>query len=332
MDLRQIQYFVAACEEGSLSAAAHRMNCTASGVSQQMSALEARLGTSLLERSRRGVTPTAAGRRFYDRCLAILKAVSEAEMELEDFVAGLSGSISAGFAPGLAKAILPQALARFTREFARVDIDIASGPADSLVAETASGALDFYVGQFAKPQIGLSATPIGRFPVALISGSRRGLMPMKPVRLDKVAPLKLFVPSATNSLRPKIEDAIRNGEIAVERTISIASLSAGLEFLSQTDWSAILPYWICLKELGNERVTVNPIADSALRVEVALIFPTRQPLSRPAQMLYAYFKQELQRTEEEWQRIMATVLSHDYRIGLEEISTADPLADTKVLP
>ncbi len=305
MDLRQIQFFVAACEEGSLSAAAKRLHCTASGVSQQMSALEARLNAKLFERTRRGVVPTVAGRRFYDRCLAILKAVSEAEMELEDFAAGLSGSVSAGFAPGLAKAILPQALARFTREFPRVDIDIASGPADSLVAETSSGALDFYVGQFTKAQIGLSAVPIGRFPVALLSGARRGLMPMKPVRLDKLEPLKLFIPSATNSLRPKIEDAIRNGEIAVERTISIASLSAGLEFLSQTDWSAILPYWICLKELGNERLAINPIANPALQVEVALIHPTRKPLSRPAQLLYAYFSEELQRSEEEWGRIVA---------------------------
>ena len=186
MDLRQIRFFVAACEEGSLSAAADRLSCTASGVSQQMSALEARLGASLLERTRRGVTPTAAGRRFYDRCLAILRTVSEAEIELEDFSAGLSGSISAGFAPGLAKAILPQALARFTREFPRVDIDIASGTADALVAQTFNGALDFYVGQFAEAQVGLSAVPIGRFPVALISGSRRGLTPMKPVRLDQL--------------------------------------------------------------------------------------------------------------------------------------------------
>lgn len=310
MDLRQVHYFVAACEEGSLSAAAKRLNCTASGVSQQMSALEGRLGADLLERTRRGVTPTVVGRRFYDRCLAILKAVSDAEIELEDFSAGLSGSVAAGFAPGLAKAILPQALVRFTREFPRVDVEISSGSADSLVAQTASGALDFYVGQFVQSQIGLTSTPIGQFPVALISGSRRGFMPMKPVRLSEVAPLKLSVPSAANSLRPRIDDGIRNGEIAVERTVSIASLSTGLEFLSQTDWSSILPYWVCLKELGNDQLTVNPILDSPLRVEVALIFPARQPLSRPAQVLYGYFHQALLRSEEEWARITATVLSN----------------------
>jgi DNA-binding transcriptional LysR family regulator len=304
VDLRQIRYFVAACEEGSLSAAAVRLHCTPSGVSQQMSALEARLGTSLLERTRRGVNPTAAGWRFYNRCLAVLMSVSEAEMELEDFAAGLSGSVSAGFAPGLAKTVLPAALARYTREYPRIDIEIGSGTADALVADTSGGALDFYVGQFVKPQVGLSATPIGRFPVALISGARRGFVPMEPVRLHQVTPLKLSVPSSTHSLRPRIEEAARNGEISVERTITIASLSAGLEFVAQTDWSSILPFWIALKELTNERVTVNPIVDPHLSVELALIHLAQRPLSRASRHLYDHFREELQRCEEEWQRIV----------------------------
>lgn len=303
MDLRQIRYFVAACEEGSLSAAATRLHCTASGVSQQMSALEGRLRTSLFERTRRGVNPTAAGWRLYDRCLAVLKAVSEAEMEIEDFSSGLSGSVSAGFAPGLSKAVLPAALARFVHEYPRIDVVIASGTADALVAEASGGALDFYVGQFATPQPGLTATPMGKYPVALISGAGRGLKPMQPVRLNEIAPLKLSIPSARHSLRPKIEAAIRHGEIVVERTISIASLSTGLEFLSLTDWSTILPFWICLKELGNERVTVNPIIDPILDVELALIHPTQRPLSRASRQLHDYFREELRRCGEEWRRL-----------------------------
>lgn len=309
MEMRHVKYYVAACEEGSLSAAANRLNCTASGVSQQISALETRLGTVLLERSRRGVTPTAAGKRFYDRCLVILMAVSDAKIELEDFDAAISGSVSAGFAPGLAKSILPTALARFTREFPRVDISIASGTADALVADTASGALDFYVGQYSMVKMGLSEHPIGKFPVSLVSGSRRGFVPMRAIRLDEVEPLQLFLPSATNSLRPKISEAIRHKEIAVDRTISIASLSAGLEFLCQTDWSSILPYWIGLHEIGNDRLTVNPVVVPNLTVELELVHPTRQPLSKPARTLYRYFLEELKRTEKEWQRISSSSLS-----------------------
>ncbi|MBC7281425.1 LysR substrate-binding domain-containing protein [Hoeflea sp.] len=78
----------------------------------------------------------------------------------------MTGTVSAGFAPGLAKAVLPQTLARYTREFPKVDIEISSGTSDALVAETSRGALDFYVGQFDRPQVGITATAIGRFPVA----------------------------------------------------------------------------------------------------------------------------------------------------------------------
>lgn len=308
MDLKQIRYFVAACEEGSFSGAAGRMNCTAPGVSQQMGALESRLGAKLFKRTRRGVIPTDAGRRFYERCLIVLKAVSEAEIELEDFKAGMSGTVSAGFAPGLARSILPQALARFTREFPRVDVEIASGTADTLVSSTSSGALDFYVGQFLRPHPGLSAVHIGRYPVALLSGSRRGLVQMKPIRLDGTS-LKLFMPSAENSLRPKMEDAIRSSDIVVERTIIIDSLSAALEFLSQTDWSGILPYWIALKELANDRITVNPIAAPVLTVDLEMTHPAQRPLSRPSRVLYDYICQELRRTEEEWRRLTDSALS-----------------------
>lgn len=310
MDLKQIRYFVAACEEGSLSAAAARLNCTAPGISQQVSALEARLGTALFLRTRRGVTPTDAGRRFYDRCLAVLKAVSEAEIELEDFKAGLSGTISVGFGPGVAKAILPQVLARFTREYPRVDVEIASGTADAMVSAASNGALDFYVGQFVRPHAGLSAEHIGRYPAALLSGTRRGLMPMKPVRLDRIDPLKLTVPSATNSLRPKIEDAIRSGEIVLERRMLVDSIAAVIEFISLTDWSSILPYWNGLKELGNDRITVNPIASPSLSVDLALIYPAQRPLSRPSKALFEAFKQELTRTEEEWRRLTSVAITN----------------------
>lgn len=303
MDLRQIRYFVAACEEGSLSAAAARLNCTPSGVSQQMSAMEARLGMALLERTRRGVIPTAAGWRFYQRCLAVLTSVSEAEMELEDFEAGSSGSVKAGFAPGLARSVLPAALARYTEEYPRIDLEIGSGGADALVAETSGGSLDFYVGQFLRPQVGLSATSIGRFPVAMISGVRCGFRQMEPLHLSQLTPLKLSIPASTHSLRPRIEEAVRNGEILVNRRITIASLSAGLEFVAQTNWSSILPFWIGLGELGNDRVTINPIVAPHLSVELALIHLAQRPLSRASRNLYDHFRAELQQCEDEWKRI-----------------------------
>src|SRR5919202_58082 len=67
--------------QGTIAAAAAESGYTASAVSQQLSALERQLGTSLLERSNRGVTLTPAGARLSERAATILDLVQSATVE-----------------------------------------------------------------------------------------------------------------------------------------------------------------------------------------------------------------------------------------------------------
>lgn len=66
---------------GTIAGAAAEVGYTASAVSQQLSALERQLGTSLLERTTRGVTLTPAGARLRERAAAILDLVQAATIE-----------------------------------------------------------------------------------------------------------------------------------------------------------------------------------------------------------------------------------------------------------
>ncbi|MBL8624928.1 MAG: LysR family transcriptional regulator [Myxococcales bacterium] len=65
MELRELGYFVAVFEEGSVSAAARRSHISQPSVSAALAALEAELGTTLFLRHRRGVAPTAAADQLY---------------------------------------------------------------------------------------------------------------------------------------------------------------------------------------------------------------------------------------------------------------------------
>ena len=63
--LRQLGYFVAAAESGSLAAAARRLNVAQPSISSAIRALEARFGLQLLVRHHAsGVTLTPAGQRL----------------------------------------------------------------------------------------------------------------------------------------------------------------------------------------------------------------------------------------------------------------------------
>src|SRR3989440_11832674 len=75
---------------GSFSAAAEALSYTQSAVSQQIAALEAETGLTLLERPPRGVTLTAAGQMLVGHAEGILPRLGAADAALAA-IAGLRG-------------------------------------------------------------------------------------------------------------------------------------------------------------------------------------------------------------------------------------------------
>ena len=77
-----IEVFVATAEEGSISAAARRLDASPSAVSQQLTNLEGAVGATLLQRNARPVVLTPAGELFRRRASAILNEAAQARAEL----------------------------------------------------------------------------------------------------------------------------------------------------------------------------------------------------------------------------------------------------------
>ena len=76
MDIKQLEFFVIACERGSLSQAAACMYTSQPNVSKTIRSLEHELGRPLLERSGKGVSPTVYGETVLEYAKMILKATA----------------------------------------------------------------------------------------------------------------------------------------------------------------------------------------------------------------------------------------------------------------
>jgi DNA-binding transcriptional LysR family regulator len=79
IDLLDYEIFSRTVRAGSLSAAGRELGLSPSVVSKRLARLEERLGERLLQRTTRRMTPTEAGRAFYERVQVILSAVEETE-------------------------------------------------------------------------------------------------------------------------------------------------------------------------------------------------------------------------------------------------------------
>ena len=117
MELRELRAFVAAVEEGALSAAARRLHVSQPALSQTVNALERRLGVQLLVRSSTGVRPTEAGMTFLAEARAVLARRDQALATMAELTTDGGSVIRLGIPLELDPDVLPRALARFTAKF-----------------------------------------------------------------------------------------------------------------------------------------------------------------------------------------------------------------------
>lgn len=91
--LSAMETYVSVVETGSFSAAARRLDVGQPAVSKAIAQLEKRLGTRLLMRSTRGLTPTEAGERFYEGAQRTIADANEAELAVRGSGAGFEGRL-----------------------------------------------------------------------------------------------------------------------------------------------------------------------------------------------------------------------------------------------
>src|SRR5436190_12534461 len=112
LDPRRVLTFREVARLGSFSRAADALALTQPAVSQQVAALERRLGTRLLERGPGGVTPTAAGELLLEHADVVADRLELAGGQLDELVAGEGRRLRVGAFPSALSTRVPRALAR----------------------------------------------------------------------------------------------------------------------------------------------------------------------------------------------------------------------------
>jgi DNA-binding transcriptional LysR family regulator len=300
MDLRHIRSFIAVYEEGSINRAATRLHCAQPSLSLQLRNLEESLSVELFERHARGVRPTAAADRFYKHCISILGEVESAEQHMRDWAREIAGALTVGLIPTVTKSVLPQVLPDYTERLPNVDIRVVEAFSGTLTDWVVSGELDFAIITEPPSHEGLELRRLSAEPLAVVSGAKSGFTHRAPVSLPELAPIKLVLPSQQHSLRGMLERYIRVGNIAVERLLEIDGLFGALEFVHQSDWSAILPVTTVVGELASGKFVVNPIIEPATMIEYYLIHQTQRPLMRASSELVDRIEAALQQSAADW--------------------------------
>lgn len=124
LSLKQLRYFAAAAESGQFSLAARQMHVSQSVITTAIGQLERVVGADLFERQRHGVALTAAGHRFHQHVRHALDTLQDALNEPLFLGDDLEGVVRLGASYTVLGYFLPALLARFRRDYPKVDFDL----------------------------------------------------------------------------------------------------------------------------------------------------------------------------------------------------------------
>lgn len=111
--LDDLACFVAIVDEGSLQAAARRLNLPPATLTRRLQKLEEGLGVQLLLRSARSLKPTPAGTQYYEQCRPLLLALQQATSSLDEDLNQVKGGLRVLAPINLSRGLLAPAWAGF---------------------------------------------------------------------------------------------------------------------------------------------------------------------------------------------------------------------------
>ena len=153
MNLSQLEFLVALTETGNFSEAADRIGLTQSAVSHGLAKMEQELGVTLVERSRRGLSLTGAGKEVLTHTREALASV-EAIRQAAAAARGVPvGKMRVGAAYPLASRLLVGILGCFQRQYPKIDLVLFEGTGQEVEEWVAGSVVDVGIVRHPTPDI-----------------------------------------------------------------------------------------------------------------------------------------------------------------------------------
>lgn len=149
MDLRQLEMFIAVADNSSFTSAGRQLHVAQSAISRKIGLLEHELGEKLFKRVNKRIFITPAGDMFLRYARKIFQDLRNATLEISKFSRLEWGHLRIGAGMMACTYILPPVLEKFRALHPRIELEVATGSTDALLAKLRNNSIE--VGVFTLP-------------------------------------------------------------------------------------------------------------------------------------------------------------------------------------
>jgi LysR family transcriptional regulator, nitrogen assimilation regulatory protein len=284
VNLKRLQYFVKIVDIGSLTQAADILHVAQPALSQQLATLEGEVRQQLLVRTKRGVTPTEAGRVLYRHAQLILRQCEQARVDMIAAGQGLSGQVSVGLAPGTAAESLALPLLQAVRaRHPGILLYLNETYGSTLSELIMNGRMDLAVLYRGRTAVhGLSFVPLLKERLFAV-GADMGQAPSGSITLRALADMDLVLARPYNVIRKLVDEAFAGIGVVPRVVAEIESAGTLTAVIASGLGATVLPESMTEKIVASSKAWRCPIIEPAIEAPLALCQSDHLPLSEPAQ-------------------------------------------------
>jgi DNA-binding transcriptional LysR family regulator len=235
MELRHLRYFVAVAEELHFTRAAQRLHLGQPPLSAQIQALEREVGAQLLERTKRSVRLTDAGKLFLDDARRILALSEQAGENARRASRGEIGELRVGFTSSMPfSEILPRVVNLYRQRYPQVKLSLQEMPTMRQIEAIASHVLD--VGFIRTPDLevdtSVDLTTLRHDPLVIVLPTSHRLAQRKTVRIEDLRdePFVAYSRNVGAGLHAQVAELCREAgfELNIGQEVREAAIIIGL--------------------------------------------------------------------------------------------------------
>jgi LysR family transcriptional regulator, transcriptional activator of the cysJI operon len=282
MQIETLKVFCDLVESRSFSRAAVRNFITQSAVSQQIKNMETKFETQLLRRDGKSVSPTPAGRIFYERSRIILDSFEHMRLEMKSIGQDMAGSVRVATIYSVGLHEMSVVIKTFLKMYPKVNLHVEYSKGSRVYEDCLRGALDLGIVTYPEPRKGLRIISLPADKLVLICAPDHPLARKHNVDIRKLHEQNYVAWEQGMASRTALDHIFQEHEIQVRIVMEFDNIETIKRSVEIGAGISIVPLLSVQKEVQSGALVQIHISDKTLYRPLGIIVRSKQSLSPAA--------------------------------------------------
>lgn len=288
MDLLLLRSLLAVADHRAITQASRALGLTQPALSRRLQQLEEEMGALLLERSKKGVALTAAGRLVVDEARFLVQRYDRLRLTVRAQESLDAGLVRLGGGATAVSFLVPPAIAEFAKQHPGVRFEVREQGSRDVEADVQSERLELGIVTLPTHSREFEVRPLRRDRVVLIASPDHPLARKKRVEVRDLGGLGLVGFDSESAIRKLIDSALRKAGVEMKVQMELRSIAAILEMVTHTPMLAFVSQLgVTGRDVG---VRVIQVRGLSIHRRLAVVSKLGRPLSPAARAFAAMLR------------------------------------------